>query len=226
MDVVYICRAGLNNSIELRYSLRSIEKNFPHEKVFIIGEKPNWVTNVIHVKVIDRSKDVFYNTEHKVYKATLQENLSEEFFVFHDDFIIKKPIKDFKRLHKRPLKETLKTRAKGTYWIALKKIEKIFPDGLDYELHYPYFFNKSNLKKLFIKYPLTTSHNINSLYCNEFKVDSIKSQDCKVRNIENLKESLKKESLFLSTSDNLALDKAFEKTMNTIFPNKSKYEIK
>ena len=51
MDIVYLIKVDPeNDSEELRYSLRSL-KNIPHQKVILVGEKPEWVTNVEFIPV-------------------------------------------------------------------------------------------------------------------------------------------------------------------------------
>ena len=49
MDIVYPIKST-NENIELRYSLRSLQ-NIQHDRVFIIGDLPNFVQNVIHIPI-------------------------------------------------------------------------------------------------------------------------------------------------------------------------------
>ena len=55
-DVVYFLGSeSANQDWELRYSLRSIARNFLDlRKVFIVGHKPRWLTGVEHLAVPDR----------------------------------------------------------------------------------------------------------------------------------------------------------------------------
>ena len=45
MDFVYIVKEDEKNE-DLKYSLRSIAKFYPENKVWIVGYKPSWVKNV------------------------------------------------------------------------------------------------------------------------------------------------------------------------------------
>ena len=66
MDVVYPISGGKHgrkklgskwDNNELRYSLRSLERYFPNmARVFIVGHKPDWLTNVIHLPAEDRHR--------------------------------------------------------------------------------------------------------------------------------------------------------------------------
>ena len=39
LDVVYVLKSNIDPE-ELRYSLRSVEKNFPHRYVWFVGSQP------------------------------------------------------------------------------------------------------------------------------------------------------------------------------------------
>ena len=55
IDFLYVLGSGSEyNNLELRLSLRSIDK-YAHNlgRVFIVGEKPDWIKNVIHIPVKD-----------------------------------------------------------------------------------------------------------------------------------------------------------------------------
>ena len=50
MDLVYIVKNSEVNE-DLRYSLRSVAKFVPHDKIWIVGYKPSWVQNVEYLPV-------------------------------------------------------------------------------------------------------------------------------------------------------------------------------
>jgi hypothetical protein len=66
MDVVYPISGGNHgkkklgskwDDNELRYSLRSLEQYFPNMgRVFIVGHRPEWLTNVIHIPAEDKHR--------------------------------------------------------------------------------------------------------------------------------------------------------------------------
>lgn len=49
-DVVYIVKEDPDNE-ELRYSIRSVEENFPVRYIWIFGYCPKWLSNIIYVPV-------------------------------------------------------------------------------------------------------------------------------------------------------------------------------
>jgi hypothetical protein len=54
MDIAYlVADKPVPYHEELRYSLRSVQKWVPHERVWLVGCKPEWVQNVQHVPVED-----------------------------------------------------------------------------------------------------------------------------------------------------------------------------
>ena len=51
-DIYYPVIKSVNDNAELRFSLRSL-KNIEHGNVYIVGYKPLWVKNVIHLPYND-----------------------------------------------------------------------------------------------------------------------------------------------------------------------------
>lgn len=88
MDVVYYVRPGEKNE-ELRYSLRSLA-NLKHDRVWVVGDKPSWVTNVEYIP----------GNGERTPQANAARNLTlaceamdaERFYVFNDDFYVMRPV--------------------------------------------------------------------------------------------------------------------------------------
>src|SRR5688500_13003685 len=99
MDVVYfLSNESTWQDGELRYSLRSIEKNLQQPgKVWIIGHKPAWIRNVRHIPFPDpykSNKDA--NLILKLIRLAIESDLSNDFIAMSDDHYILKPTaKDF-----------------------------------------------------------------------------------------------------------------------------------
>lgn len=73
------------NYAELRYALRSIEKNLTgYRDIYLIGEKPGWVQNVIHIKQKDTSRKQ-YSIYNKFMTAAKTESVSKNFLRWDDD---------------------------------------------------------------------------------------------------------------------------------------------
>jgi hypothetical protein len=102
MDVVYFVRSGDANE-ELRYSLRSLA-NLPHDRVWIAGHKPRWVTNTSHIPV-PQTGPKHENTWANWRAIANCPELSEEVIVFNDDFFIVRPLPKVPACHAGPLDE-------------------------------------------------------------------------------------------------------------------------
>ena len=88
MDILYIVGTGSKwNNNELRYSLRSIEKNGRNiDRVFLCGYKPAWVSReVIHIVAEDKYPRKHKNILHKVLKAIDFSDISSHFLISSDD---------------------------------------------------------------------------------------------------------------------------------------------
>lgn len=90
-DLLYILgRGSTQNDLELRLSLRSVEKNARNVcRVFIVGNCPDWVQNVIHLPEEDTFQP-FSNHFKKVFRA-IDGGISENFLLMNDDFYMMRP---------------------------------------------------------------------------------------------------------------------------------------
>lgn len=93
MDLLYIVGGGSkHDNKELRYSLRSIEKNCTgYERVFVVGQKPEWLTNVEFYPCDDPYNCTHKNMMHKILYACHNTDISENFVMQGDDhFYVRK----------------------------------------------------------------------------------------------------------------------------------------
>ena len=95
MDIVYILGTGSvwqNN--EIRFSLRSVDKNISDVgKVFVVGERPAFLKNIIHIPCRDPYTVYWKNAYAKTALVCKDPRLSDDFLFMNDDFFIFKPIK-------------------------------------------------------------------------------------------------------------------------------------
>ena len=89
LDFVYIIKPGEIGN-ELRYSLRSIEKHYPNHKVWIVGYKPNWVTNVNYLPT-EQTGTKWSNSTNNVIAICNCPEISEDFILMNDDFFCINP---------------------------------------------------------------------------------------------------------------------------------------
>ena len=153
MDLVYICRKGENE--ELRYSLRSIEKNSPNHKVWVVGYKPDWYVGPF-ISVPDTSTK-FNNIRLALNEVCKHPDISEDFVFMNDDFFLIEPINDFKVYNGGLLSDKIaryrQINSTSTYAILLKRtLDQLKRMGvekpLDYDIHVPMTFNKTRLLEI------------------------------------------------------------------------------
>jgi hypothetical protein len=228
MDLVYICRNGENE--ELRYSIRSAVKNLPHDKIWVVGGKPDWYTgNYIEV---DQSKAKYTNARNSLKAICNSKEISESFILMNDDFYIINRIESVPYMYAGTLSDKIEQRDDifngNTYTTLLKQTlgslsRKNINISLDYELHVPMVMEKRKLQKVLIFSGLWRS-----IYGNVFGVGGIKMRDVKVYsksdkfysnsyNIKKLKyDYLSSNDDSFETIKSLVLEKRFR--------HKSKYE--
>jgi hypothetical protein len=221
VDVVYIFRHGRNDSIALRYSLRSL-KHLPHGNVYIVGDKPYWARNVIHIRCDDPINSKTLNAWHKITKACVTQQIGDDFVLMNDDFIILQPQEDIHYYYAGPLEKKQKKNA--SWFNAKARTAELFDSPRDFELHVPIVFNKQKFLALHDCYEIGNVYLHRSLYANHYEVEGVQLSDCKIRDTRSLSDYLHSRNMFVSTSDRLERDRMFGRTMKTVFPLKSRYE--
>lgn len=234
MDVVYICREGENE--ELRYSIRSVVENMPHDKVWVVGGKPSWYKgNYIEVR---QFKTKLANARANMDAIVASEEISEDFVLMNDDFFIMQPLQEIKYYYSGTLSNKIeyfrKKHPRSVYTkLLLNSMKALRRHGimrpLDYTLHVPMVMNRQKLKEVL---PLSISWRLS--YGNVHNVGGIEvvapdspTKDVKIYLENDQLTSVDKNPLskiYLSTED-----RAFEKMKDFFqekFPNPSKYEKK
>ena len=177
IDVVYKLGVGSKwNDRELRYSLRSLSYFKDLGKVYLIGHKPNWVQNIIHIPLEDvfkANKDA--NLINKLILASQDPYISQQFLNFSDDQVLLKecsaedfttPYYDNSLIQFLPNQQLnrWKTRLKNTIR-ALQ--EKGFSSNC-YESHIPILIDKNSYTQAVFQYNYPEGQGMcgNTLYIN------------------------------------------------------------
>ncbi|MDB5176647.1 MAG: hypothetical protein JWN75_315 [Candidatus Saccharibacteria bacterium] len=188
MDIVYLIKTDSeNDSEELRYSLRSLQ-NLPHGKVFMVGEKPDWATNVTFIPV-EQSKTKSENWAMNLRAAVASSDISDEFVMMNDDFFIMKPIPEIPRTNFGSMKDIIdqyeQRYPEGSHYItSMKKLyaslqEKGISNPLSYELHTPMVLSKSKMTQMYQKQP-GPYYQLRSFYGNIFNLGGESVPDVKI----------------------------------------------
>lgn len=237
MDLVYICRDGDNE--ELRYSIRSAVKNMPHDKIWVVGGKPDWYIGP-HIPV-DQVATKYLNVAKNQEAAFSSELISENIVLMNDDFFIIKPIDKIKTYHGGPLIDTIRDfRRAGVNSLYVRKLDHTrrvlkrnfnIQHPFSYELHVPMPATKSGMREV-IKLGVASR----SAYGNINKVGGEDMKDVKfytgsIMDHKNYKEVLSysgniedMEYPYLSSSD-ASFPILLEKILGDLFPDPSPYEL-
>lgn len=242
-DIVYKLGTGSKfNDDELRYSLRSLSNLKELGNVYIVGHKPKWIQNVIHIEASDghiTNKDA--NLINKILIACYNENLSQEFMHFSDDQVLIKPlsVEYFKQpiINNKYLNDVSIPGKKLNRWqTRLKRtFNKLKEFNLPYncfEAHCPYLLDKTKYPSTLLRYDygFDVGYTGNTLYFNTLKIKGKQLESNDLLRLE-------KQYLTINEIKQLALNKNMlnytDSAINNIlfdylrdlFPVKSMYEM-
>jgi hypothetical protein len=233
IDVCYVIGNGSKwGDNELRYSLRSVEKNLSgYRNVFIVGHKPLWVRGVTHVPYPDLHKTPDINILNKILRACRIEEMSDDFLFINDDHYLLKKFNavKFPYFHKgdlddsvlsRKSKDAYKKRLLNTYQALARK-------GFEYknfDTHTPIVYNKKKFEKAvrMFDWSIPEGYVIKSIYANANGIDGVYEPDYKISCICGKTEMLKKIKVMSTTE---AVCQEIQQFLNKTFPDKSKYEM-
>lgn len=227
MDVVYPVRHGETNE-ELRYSLRSLDANFPHADVWIVGHKPDWVHGVRHLEgnVYPRYEANGYGNLHIAARCP---EVSEWFVIFNDDFFVTDRVQDLETLYHCTLQYHIDMPAvqKSRGWFleqlesTMSKLKaKGVAEPLSYEIHTPMAVNRLKFLEILDEYehelPDSTPQ-CRSLYGNIMGVGGRKAYDVKFHVNAEMRKP------YHSTDDRSFV--YFRRRLEQMFPGKCRYEV-
>lgn len=241
MDVVYPLGKGSlwGNNKELRYSLRSVAKYLKgYDKIFIIGECPDWAQNVIHIPCEDKNgvnkdKNIF----DKIMVACQDERLSDDFFFMNDDVFLLKPIDaaTFPYYNHNSLREKADALPDQEYYRntltnTIRVLRARNLPRLHFDIHVPIVYNKYKFMDVVGSYDWTVQwgYAIKSLYCNSLLIKGellrdlkIKSQDHSFADLTALTDGRP----CFSINDN-SLVSQMREFIHSHYPEKYQYEKK
>ena len=202
-DIVYILKEDIEEE-ELKYSLRSVEQNFPHRFVWFVGGQPKNLTPDRFIKHKQVGTSKWGMIEHSMRMVIKQTELTEDFFLFNDDFFIMKPFEgEYINYIDRTLDDRVEDLRKIHKWLypyertLLKASEELKTLGCstyNFELHLPMLMKKSLVESALTQ---CSSPQMRSVYGNINKVPFIEREDVKVYDLE----SVPFDPDFLSTND-------------------------
>ena len=241
MDILYVLGDGsVWNNNEIKYSLRSIDKNGINVgRIFIATDVlPDFIdpTKVVHVPVKDNpSKPKHVNIMNKIEHVMRRTNIGDDFLLSSDDHFYIKPT-DFADYPLYYKEEALKPKRKQEYWMSIADTRMFLKmHGLtDYATnpHCNTHFNRplymANIKMMddtkVRKYGGEVNHLMGNLLIAS-GVQPVLVRDVKIRRFGDISEAIAKigDSHFFSISDR-ALECGMKEYLQELFPDKSRWE--
>lgn len=208
-DIVYFLKTDVSNE-ELVYSLRSVEKNWHYRRVCFYGGCPENLKPDRLFRTEQEGLNKWQKVRNMIIEACKNDDISEEFWLFNDDFFILRPVDENMPpqyngdLVKYAEYIERKQGAADNHTCSLREAAKVLKEaGLttyNYEVHKPMLINRQKALEVFDKFP--NIHAFRSLYGNYWQIGGTSMHDMKIK-ILNYGRMDQVDSFwqFLSTSD-------------------------
>lgn len=228
-DIVYFVKNAPHNE-ELRYSLRSVEKNFPHKSIWIFGFCPYEFNpdHIVNVEQLQPTK--WQNTRLLMERACKTDELTESFWLFNDDFFIMQPHESLPPYYTGELQDhiaRIESRHGGRiteYTRQLRRLVRTLRhDGLgtkNYALHKPMLINRAKMLETLAKYPQEPM--LRALYGNHHNIGGVQMHDCKTA--LGARPGIKDEAI-ISTDDYAFAQTEVGTYIKQAFPERSRFEV-
>lgn len=226
-DIVYILKSDIEAD-ELRYSLRSVCENFPYREIWFYCGKPEGITPDHYVPFNQKGLMVWEKVTSTIEAVCKNPKISEDFWLFNDDFFIMKPVEDMPTYYDRTLMrriQQIEKRRGGTkslYTSQLRRTRDILmEDGyktFNYAVHMPMLINKKKALETIRKYPRGCM--FRSMYGNMHNIGGEQHSDVKI--FTDTKP--KKDCDFISTTEGSFNKYPVGEFIRERFPSPCKYE--
>ena len=226
-DIVYILKDDIAAE-ELRYSLRSVEQNFPHRFVWFVGGQPEGLKPDRLLRHTQFGANKWLKIKSSMLEVVKQEELSDEFFLFNDDFFVTKPFeKEFVNFTDRTLTDRIEDFRRenphlNRYAMSLVQTEEeLKAQGhgtLNFEVHLPMLFEKKKVTDVLIK---CYSPQMRSIYGNITDCAYEDRRDVKVNRLDEVP----KDADFISTNDKTFTQGNVGQYIRDLFKEPSRFEV-
>lgn len=194
IDIVIPFRSSQFEDKELFYCLKAIEKFLTgYRNIYIIGDKPKFEGNYIHIQAEDNGKNAQENILNKILVACDTPEISRNFLMMNDDHIMIQPMNVgtfqyyyYGDLHTAWLRKN-RSGKKGSYALLLKltgeELEKHQYATYHFDIHVPIIYEKESFKRVMSMYPWKSSKYgfaIKSLYANTLMIPGVELPDSTV----------------------------------------------
>lgn len=231
LDVVYIVKPTTRNE-ELRYSVRSVVKNFPYRNIIFVSGCPEDMSPDGYIPIAQHGSNKWKRTTTTLHNVCLDSSITEDFWLFNDDFFVMKQIKKLDPIYHGTLEDRVKEIKKGTgnmgmYAFRLKQTALVLKSKgystYNYAVHIPMLVNKHKALETMLQFP--NEYMFRSLYGNYCSVGGRNQKDVKVNIIRGKEQKWDKRRRFLSTSNDSFSNGTVGVYIRTCFTEPSPYEI-
>lgn len=214
------------NDAELRYSLRSVEKNLSgYGKVFIVGRKPTWIHNITYIEAKDQFEVPDRNIMTKIMKACESPEVSETFLYMNDDHFLMHEfeIDKFPFFYSETIEAYLQRRGMDGYGQRVRNTyDYLSKNDLPtkyFDSHTPILIEKKRFKEIMNKVDWNKKYGfvIKSLYANSLKIEGQLEKDHKSESTPR-----KNDPVYSTTPKPKA---AVTRFLSEVFNKKSRYEM-
>lgn len=227
-DIVYILKNNMDSD-EIRYSLRSVEKNFPYNKVWFVGGCPDGIVPDKYMEFEQTGDTKWQRSTSALAAACRNDEITEDFWLFNDDFFIMKRVRPEKPFITGKILQFCKFIEKGNrgmqtpYTRQLRRTAHVLKINgfkqLNYALHVPMLINRAKALEVLNKFP--DSPMFRSLYGNYYDLGGTLMDDVKIINLERCPEDPK----YLSTDDRSFSKGKVGEFIREAFPEPSRFEV-
>jgi hypothetical protein len=228
LDIVYILKQDMEDTNELRYSLRSIEKNFPFRKVWFVCGQPKGLVPDGRIVHRQQSDVKWERIKESMWQVIKNDEVTDDFFLFNDDFFVMKPFKgSFTNFVDGTLERRIQELRQDFAWLkpygrtlykAQQELRSLGCPEMNYDVHLPMLWNKQ-LAAASINQ--CSSPQMRSVYGNINRSPFIVRPDVKVYSMEEIPD----DSDFLSTNDDTFRKGAVGRYIRDQFTEPSRFEV-
>jgi hypothetical protein len=237
-DVVYVLGSGsFWADQELKFSLRSLELFLEDiGQVFVVGTRPRWLTNVVHLPWPDRHTCKERNIMEKLAYACGHPDLSQQFLHVHDDhFALAHQVAgEIPNWCGRSLAAVVQAVDPANHWrdAVLNTQRALEARGLttfNYDIHLPMIFDKTlypEVMDTFDWFNTPRGFVVKSLYGNTLKLTPTLSADLKLVKRETLQELVARlHGRAWFSLGNSALNLNLKNLLAALYPTPSQFEL-
>ena len=227
-DIVYFLKEQPYNE-ELRYSLRSVDLNMPEEKVWFYGGCPGGLQPDEHVGMVQTGQTKWERVNRMLRAACENDDITEDFYLFNDDFYIMQPMKKIAVYYNKTIPERIieienrHSCSATNYTRQLRKmlalLQKEKMTVKNYALHIPILINREKALETLDRFP--DSPMFRCLYGNMHKIGGKQRDDVK---IHRLNDDVDPKAEFLSSTDKTFQGGTVGMYIRRVFTEPSRFE--